>query len=111
MFLLNSWSVEWIIKALQTITPKHRNFRQITIHLPYCLVLLGVGANVSQTVEEADIRQWSDLDRFLVQLWETRSIRPKAEWVMELGTYMRDLVGCLMPEITKRGIIDLIECP
>jgi hypothetical protein len=34
VFQPKSWSVEWITTALRTITPKHRDLRQISIHDP-----------------------------------------------------------------------------
>jgi hypothetical protein len=74
------------------------------------MVLLYGGGNVRRVVKEADFGQWLDLDRLLVQLWESRSICPKVEWVMRQVPYMRECVGCLMPEITERGIVDLVEC-
>ena len=53
-----------------------------------------------------------DLDRLLVEFWELRSIRPKITNGStprndEKKGFMIDCVGCLLPEITKRGIIDL----
>ena len=65
-----SWGIEWITIALQTITPGHRNLQRISIHVPYYLTYVGVDANVTQAVREAAFRQWSDLDRLLIQLWE-----------------------------------------
>ena len=47
-----------------------------------------------------------DLDRLLVQFWDSRSIRPK---VVTEKKGKRDWAGYLLPEITKRGIIDLVE--
>ena len=52
-----------------------------------------------------------DIDRLLVEFWELRSIRPKITNGStprndEKGV-MIDWVGYLLPEITKRGRIDL----
>jgi hypothetical protein len=51
--------------------------------------------------------QWLDLDRLLVQLWESRSIRPNLVPVEkpDAGDQMR----YLLPEITGRVVIDLVE--
>jgi hypothetical protein len=110
---LNSWSVRWITTALQTITPEHRDFRQISIHTPHDLILAGGDANVRQVIEEAAYEQCLGLDRLLVQFWESRSILPRVICATQTGeeqdtTYC---VGCLLPEITRRGIvvIDLVE--
>ena len=100
--------VRWIVAALQTITPNHRDLRQITIHIPFYLTLPEVLADVGEFIGEAHCELWLDLDRLLVQLWETHSIRPKVICTTEGGTEVS--IGSLLPEITKRGIIDLVEC-
>jgi hypothetical protein len=99
VFRLVSWSVEWITIPLQTITPEHQDLRQITIHVLYRLT---TDANAVRTIGE-----WTDLDLLLVKLWESRSIRPRVEGVAEQD--MRSCVERLLPEITRRGIVDLVE--
>jgi hypothetical protein len=96
--------VKWVTMALQTITPKHRDLRQITICLPHSFTFAVDLGNVREAIGEEDFEQWLDLDRLLVELWELRSIRPKV-----LAQGMSGLVGCLFPEITKGGIIGLVE--
>jgi hypothetical protein len=107
VFQLESRGVKWVIAALRTITPKHRDLRQIRIDVSFNVVLLGAGANVPQAIGEANYRQWLDLDRFLVQFWESHSIRPKFTSTTERD--MRKRFRRLLPEITKRGIIDILE--
>jgi hypothetical protein len=99
--------VEWVITALQTITPEHRDLRQISIHLPYYLTLAVVLTNLRQTIGEAGFEKWLGLDHLLVQFWESRSIRPKIISMMNHG--IGDHIGRLLPEITKRGVIDILE--
>jgi hypothetical protein len=99
--------VEWVITALQTITPEHRDLRHISIHLPYYLTLAVVLTNLRQTLGEAGFEKWLDLDRLLIQFWESRSIRPKVISMMNHG--IGDHIGRLLPEITKRGVIDILE--
>jgi hypothetical protein len=98
--------VEWVIRALRTITPEHRDLRQITIRMPW-YPLAGVLANVRQTVGDTHYGLWLDLDRLLVQLWESRSIRPM---IIRMKRCTEESVGCFLPEITKRKIIDLVGC-
>ena len=108
-FLSKSQSVDWIAAALQTITPKHRDLRRISIHVLFDPALTTIGANIAEIVGEQILGQWLDLDRLLVQLWESRSIRPTVI-TMTLGGEQRDTrncIGCLLPESTTRGIIDL----
>lgn len=101
--------MEWITTALQTITPEHREFRQITIHVAYGLTLFNVGYNIRRAVGETIYKGWLDLDRLLVQLWESHSIRPKVMTATS-GEKMRGTKYCikrLLPEMTRRGLIDL----
>jgi hypothetical protein len=98
--------VEWVITALQTITPKHQDLQQITIHLPYCLALPVLLTNLRQTIGEVYSEKWLDLNQLLVQFWEACSIRPKIIFPTDEG--MED-IGYLLPEITKRRVIDIFE--
>jgi hypothetical protein len=100
-----SLNVEWITATLQTITPEHRNLRKISIYVPYHLTLFHVGDNVRQTIGEANFEQWLDLNRLLVQFWESCSIHPnvirtRPNWE---GRDERDCIGCLLPELMREG--------
>ena len=98
--------IGWVITALQTITPEHQDLRRITIYIPHYLTLAVALTNLRQTIGETDCEKWLDLDRLLVQFWEARSIRPKIVFQTDEG--MGD-IGCLLPEITKKGVIDIFE--
>ena len=106
VFRPESRSAEWITMALRTITPEHQDFRRITIHIPFYLTFFGAGAR--QSLGETAFRQWLDLDRILVRIWDSRAIRPNVGCV-RLGQRRESTklcIGSLLPEITKRGIID-----
>jgi len=109
IFQVNSWHVEWVTKALQTIQPEHQALRQISIHAPYHLT--NAGTHVKETVGEQIFQQWLDLDRLLVQFWEARSIRPKVVAVTphKEKQDVRNCIGYLLPDTAIRGIIDLVE--
>ena len=96
--------------ALQTITPEHRDLRQISIYMPYYLTFSNIGTDIRQSIGEVVSSQWSDLDRLLVQFWQLRSIRPKLGSVglAEKGQNTEYCIECLLPEISKRGIVDPI---
>ena len=103
--------VEWIVAALQTITPEHRNLRQISIYVPYHLTLLDVGTDIKQDLGEVIFSGWSDLDRLLIRLWESHSIRLRVSCALGGGRQntlqnTEYCIGCLLPEITERGIIE-----
>ena len=61
-------------------------------------------------IKEEDDRQWKDLDLLLVQFWSTHSIRPRVVCVAgRVGEDLRDRLPSLLPELTRRGLIDLVE--
>jgi len=91
-------NVEWISKALQTA--RSRNLQRISLELPCRLI----EATVWETVHQ----EWADLDQLLVEFWASRSLRPKVMYEPgKSGEEMRDYVIGLLPELTRRGIIDL----
>jgi hypothetical protein len=96
---------EWVVKALQTITPKNRDLRQLIIDIPHNCIFAGPGDNDEEGFGEPVHGQWPDLDRLLIQFWESHSIRPKVIFTAEHG--VEDSIGSLLPEITKRGIVDV----
>ena len=108
VFRRSSKSIEWIAAALQTITPEHRDLRQISIHVPYKFTLLEIGVETYR-------QEWSNIDRIVVQLWESLSARPRVgsrEAVLrveglpvDIGDWIRDM----LPEATKRGIVCSID--
>ena len=69
----------------------------------------GADSSIRQTVGEVIYREWLDLDRLLVQLWESRSTPPKITRAINEEQETGDYIGCLLPETTKRGIIDVVE--
>ena len=95
--------------ALRTITPEHRDLRQISIYLVYHQTQTGAGGSIRQTLGEQIFAQWMELDHLLAQLWESQLIRPKALCYTPQGAEedVAECMGCLLPEITRRGIIDL----
>ena len=102
-FRLNSWSVEWITAALRTVTPGHRDIQQTSIHLPHYLITVGI---TWHTIGEPIHGQWLGLDRLLVQLWESRSVRTRVIYTEKRD--MRDLVEHLLPETLERRAADLV---
>ena len=108
VFRPESKNVEWIATALQTITPEHRDLRQISIYLPFQLTFYKIDANIKRSFGEAASRSWSSLDHLLVQFWELRSIRPRVGCATqgEKGQNTEYCIRCLLPETTKRGIVD-----
>jgi len=106
-----SLSIEWVTLALQTITPQHRDIRQIIIHMPYTRAFVSVGVDVKQTIGEAICGRWLELDHLLVKLWESHSIRTAIRYVAQKKekNEMYESIGCLLPEMAERGMIELVE--
>ena len=70
------------------------------------------GAGFEWIISTTPGAQWLDVDRLLVQFWDLRSIRSKGVYLpmVENGKMeIKDRAGRLLPELTKRGIIDLAE--
>ena len=95
--------VGWISLILQAITSKHRDLRRISVGLPLFLHHLRDDQDLIQIVGEGFLGQWWDLDRILVRLWESFSIRPNVMGRLE-GSQGDYLVRAL-PETAKRGMI------
>jgi len=108
-------SIVWMTLALETITPAHRDFHHITTHVSEHLPSIANPTNLRETLGESFYGKWMDLDRLLVQFWESRGIRPKVGCnVSKKGNVaMFEYIGCLLPEIlpeiTKRGIVELVD--
>ena len=108
VFRVSPESVGWVTTALQTIPPEHRDLQRISICVPRRLALGDYGPDIIPSLGEDASRQWSDLDRLLVEFWESRSIRP-AVGCKRLGEKQQNMdyrIGCLLPEITKKGLVD-----
>ena len=109
-FQPTSRSVKWITTTLKTAS-KHRDLREISIHLDSYVAIVGAGGDVVQVIGEEIWEEWLDLDRLLVQFWESSSIRPKVVVMVQIaGAWnARYSVGYerLLPDITERRIIDL----
>jgi len=92
-------TVRWITMTLQTVDSK--TLQSITID-PH--------SAIPETVEEEVYQEWQDLDRLLVQFWTSHSIRPKVKYVPRWGEgrELRDDAQILLPELTKRGLVDLV---
>jgi hypothetical protein len=113
VFQCGSLSSEWVTMTLETIGSRHRDLQRICIHIPHILsyAIQEDGITIEQTEVANPGTRWLGLDRLLVQLWESRSIRPKVVYprAMDGKRGLRAWAGYLLPEITKRGIIDLVE--
>ena len=87
--------------TLQTV--KSKQLRQITIVSRIILVA---------PVREMALQGWRDLDRLLLQLWISHLILPKFSLrEREGGADLGGFAQSLLPELTNRGIVDLVLVP
>ena len=91
--------IQRITVTLQTA--ESINLEQIIIHSAPAF---------SMPIVESGYRKWQDLDRLLLQFWISRSIRPQIKFKSEKdGCDLRSAAPRLFPELTSRGIVDLVE--
>ena len=92
-------NVRWITRALQSV--KSNGLRRITLRPdPYTFL---------SPLQETTYQEWWDLDRLLVQFRTSRLICPKVVYKMNLDEEMRGYALSLLPELTRRGLVDLVE--
>ena len=93
-------TIRWIVSALHTV--ESQTLHQITIH-PYT-------GTLRYSIYESIHRGWHDLDRLLVRFWTSHSIRPRLVYSPDSGGRdTRDHAPSLLPEMTRRGLVDLVE--
>jgi hypothetical protein len=106
-----SSDTEWVIMMLETITPKHRDLRRITIHIPYPSSYSGDFSLIVRVEGAKPGMRWSDLDHLLVRLLESYSIHPKVVCPRSknITRGVKDWTRYLLPETTERGTVELVE--
>jgi hypothetical protein len=101
----------WSAMALRTITPNHRDLRQISLVAPSTLFDTKYNhddpTKFRKRMGERVCREWSELDHLLARLWESHSIRPKVLYRMGEEN-ARSCMESLLPEVSRRGVLDLI---
>jgi len=109
-------NIQWVLTALRTITTDHRNLRRVLVHVP-CLscgpatiVNRASPAHIGHAIGEIGRGQWSEFDHLLAQLWESRSIRPEVLYYKYPDGTDCCCVNSSLPEVTRRGIVDLVKC-
>ena len=90
--------IQRITMTLQTA--ESTNLEQIAIRLH-------LSTDFTTENEESAYQKWQDLDRLLLQFWISRSIRPKIGYWGKC--YLVELAPRLLPELTSRGAVDLID--
>ena len=88
--------------TLKTITSEHRKLWEISIH----------GRDLFNSVTfPTNAPQWMDLDRALIQLWESHAIRIRFTHCSGRREDVCEVVGALLPEAMEREIVELVNLP
>jgi hypothetical protein len=95
----------WITMALRTIGRNHQNLQQLSIRAPGNFDSSEL-ASIKREIGEDGYMGWLELDRFLAQFHDVRSIRPKVLFRGE-EQRARSCAKLLLPEIMAGGIVDL----
>ena len=92
-------STRWITTTIQTINL--RSLQQITIDSRH---------PIPTEIEELNYQEWQELDRLLAQLWTSYSIRPRVAFGgKEEVDDVRAIASRLLPELTRRGVVDVVK--
>ena len=87
------------------------DLQRITIHVRYHSVFIAKPTHYKQTTREKIHREWVDLDRLLIQFWESRTVRPRI--ICQVGEKQKkpmwERIGDLLPGVTERGITELVD--
>lgn len=91
-------NVRWITSTILTV--KSENIQQITFDSD---------TFVKNPIGEMVRQEWRELDRALVGLWTSHSMRPKFTFRAEgWGVNIKHFVPALLSELTKMGAIDVV---
>ena len=101
-----------LLTTLRTVTRDHRELERITLRV-ISSKGLREGEDVRYAVGESTYQGWLELDRLLAQLNESHSFRLKVlRYKFHTdsdGSGERRRMGILLPEVTARGIVDLVS--
>ena len=98
--------------TLKSITSEHRDLRKVSFRCHSFPNFSSFGDHLTArtVVGEEFYGHWMDLDRTLIQLWELHAVRMEISYYSEgKGKRACEFVGGLLPEVTRRGIIKLVD--
>lgn len=101
--VIRLWNLDdgWAGLGLKTLTPEHKDLQLISIYIKI----------PEYGIETEALSLWVDLDHTLVQLWESKAITIRVTYdVDNEKTEGRKFVEQLLPEVARRGIVELVGC-
>ena len=95
--------------TLKTITFEHRDLRKVSFCC-HSFPEFGDHFTARMVAGEELYGHWMDLDRTLIRLWESHAVHMEILYYSKgKGKRACEFVGDLLPEVTKRGIIKLVD--
>ena len=110
-FWCGQLSAEWIVMTLQTVTHKHRDLQRILFHIPYYHTIGVPSTGIRKQSEKLRTNGgwtstgWSSGSGSCIQFAQ----RSRTLMGRRMGGREGGIVSCLLLEITKRGVIDLVK--
>ena len=98
-------SIVWVTNSLKTITSRHKDLRDVSIHPDFVIKPIDNRVNLKQTVGEDNFQHWRDLDRTLNQLSELHGVRVKVVYYSHSNgkeTEVHECVKELLPMVTVK---------
>lgn len=115
-FEIDQRSPQDVVAVLRTLTNNHQNLQWISISTTYAITgreFAGTGmSNVNRLWLPNAVEAWLELDRLVAQLWESRRTRMRVQYcstVWEDRGKARSCMEDLLPQLTMRGAVDIIE--
>lgn len=103
-------NTSWVAMTLKTITSEHRDLQKVLIH---CFGISDYGdgqTNARTTIGDESHGDWIDLDRTLMQVWESLAVCTEISYFSRgKRKRARNFMEHLFPETTKRGIVKLVD--
>ena len=101
-------AVAWIASTLKTITSKHMDLREVLITGQALFSSTDWSTNAA-AVGDSTRTQWVDLERIIIQLWESHSVRTKVKYYSMRREESNELMRDLLPEATRKGVVELVD--
>ena len=101
--LLSLEDVAWAGSILKTLTSEHKDLRRISIH-----ITIRKYVDVQQVLGTEVRNLWTDLDRTLIQLWESNATTTRVTCATgKEGMEARKVIEQLLPEMPGRVIVNV----
>ena len=105
-FRFQDLAVAWAASTLKTITSKHMDLREVSIKGRALSDPTDWPTNAAAVGDDTRT-QWVYLERIIIQLWESHSVRTKVKYYSTRREESNELMSDLLPEATRKGVVEL----